>query len=346
MKTRSLATIAAISAALVSPLFGQAGTAFTNFVRQVQLPTGVERDLSVAATGAAQSPLAINPGGARFELWTVKNTNPPTSYLLDSKYVGTYVPIGQIRVYSEDPYTTIPRTRADRPFYVERTVSGLLTGDPDAPEASLSVNFLRHVQSYGAGGTGVNLNRSLATLLGEVSVIQNGVQTITYAVNAVPGANRAKVRGEERFSIFSLEDYQAPESQLSSQFIQIWPVADGAIAGITNNQSIRFALPNVTLTANDVYPNSHTYAQVYKGAPALGKTGYIVPGSSKLINDTIPHNLTLPLSGYDSVFDEGGDGQWTMELVTETPFGVDRLAYVSFSLDRTIQMNGSVTTQD
>jgi hypothetical protein len=35
-----------------------------------------------------------------------------------------------------------------------------------------------------------------------------------------------------------------------------------------------------------------------------------------------------------------------MELLTVTPFGVDRLDYVSFTLDRTIQFNGSVTTQE
>jgi hypothetical protein len=50
----------------------------------------------------------------------------------------------------------------------------------------------------------------------------------------------------------------------------------------------------------------------------------------------------LTLSNYEGVFDE--DGQWTMELVTETPFGLERLQHVTFHLDRTIQMNSSVTT--
>jgi hypothetical protein len=33
-----------------------------------------------------------------------------------------------------------------------------------------------------------------------------------------------------------------------------------------------------------------------------------------------------------------------MEILTTTPFGTDRLSHVSFSLDRTIQVNGSFTT--
>jgi hypothetical protein len=69
-----------------------------------------------------------------------------------------------------------------------------------------------------------------------------------------------------------------------------------------------------------------------------------VPGSALVVNDSVPQNkiLTLKDSDYNSVFD--ADGLWTMELLTKTPFGIDRLAYVSFSLDRTMKVNGSFTT--
>lgn len=338
MKPRLL--LAAFALLLTTGAKAQNGSTFTNFIRQVQLPTGVEWDMGVAVTGESLSPLSIDPGGARFELWTVK-ASPLTSYLLDSRYVGTYVPLAQVAIRTEDPYTIIPRTRADRPFYVDISISGLLS-DAGAPAASKSIKFLHHVQSYGAAGNGIGLDRSLATLDSQVMMDQNGTQTLSYAVNSVPGANRAKIRGEERFSFFSLADYQAAESQLASSFVQIWPVADGSLAGIAANQMIRFSLPAVTVTLNDLYPSSHTYAQVYKGAPRLGVTGTIVPGSSLLINDAVPVSRVLTLTNYDGVFDE--DGQWTMELVTETPFGLERMHYVTFHLDRTIQMNSSVTT--
>lgn len=339
MKFRLL--FAALSLLLPQSLLAQNGSTFTNLIRQVQLPDGPDWDVGVAATGEVLSPLAIDPGGARFELWTIK-ASPLTEYLLDSRYVGTYVPLGNVVVRSEDPYATIPRTRADRPFYVDLKISELLEDDPSAPDAARNMKFLRHVQSYGTG-TGIGINRDLATLHSQVMMTKNGTQTLTYVINEVPGANRAKIRGEERFTLFSLPDYQVPEgSQLASQFIQIWPVADGNLVGIANNQMIRFSLPAVTVTLNDLYPDSHTYAQVYKGAPQLGVTGTIVPGSSLLINDTIPVSRVLTLTGYDAVFDE--DGQWTMELLTETPFGLERMHYVTFHLDRTIQMNSSVTT--
>ena len=315
---------------------------YTNFIRQVQMPSAVQWDATVAAAGSQLSSLAIDPGGARFELWTVKSS-PLTSYLLDTKYVGTYVPQATVVIRSEDPYPTIPRTRADRPFYVDVTMAGLLNGATD-PTASKSATLLHYVQSYGTGGTGVNLDRTQATLLTQASLATNGLQTLTYTVNAVPGSVRTKVRGEERFSVFSVADYQAPASQLASQFIQIWPVADGSMAGITQGMLIRFTVPLLTLTLNDLYPNSTTYAQVYKGNPALGTTGTIVPGSALVISDTAPQSRVLTVQSYDSVFPD--DGHWTMELLTVTPFGIDRLAYVSFDIQRIITMNTNFSTAE
>lgn len=318
----------------------QNGTTYVNFIRQVQFPSGVQWDATIAASGEQLSNLAIDPGGARFELWTVQST-PLASYILDSRYVGTYIPMAEVTLRSEDGSSTIPRTRADRPFYVDVTIEGLHEGESE-PEASKKVRFLRHVQSYGANGTGIGIDRTLATLVNQSIIKDNGSTTLTYLINAVPGANRAKVRGEERFSIFSLEDYQAPASQLASRFIQIWPVADGTISGIVNDQFIRYSLPQLTLTLNDLYPNSTTYAQVYKGNPSLGTYGTIVPGSALVIQESVPQNRVLTLKNYESVFDS--DGRWTMEIVTKTPFGTDRLAYVSFDIDRTMKLNTNMST--
>ena len=107
----------------------------------------------------------------------------------------------------------------------------------------------------------------------------------------------------------------------------------------------------MTLTFNDLYPGSRTYAQVYKGEQQLGKTGAIVPGSSFTNTQDFPVNPILSLTNYDSVFDS--DGRWTMELITVTPFGIermrtpppgDKIAYVTFDLDRNMKVNGSFTT--
>lgn len=343
MKTK--ASIILIAAALSCVSQGQTNNpGYTNFIRQVQLPdVGVQRDASVDAAGQQESPLEINPGGARFELHTVR-TSPLQSYLLDTRYVGAYVPIGQVVIRTEDVNSPTPRTRADRPFYVDVTVSGLLSGATD-PDASKSVKLLRHTQSYGTGSeaTGIGIDRSQATLVSQVTVSQNGKQTLTYALTGIAGANRAKIRGEERFSVFSQADYQAPSSQLAAQTVQIWPVADGTLSGITSGQTVGFTAPTLTIAVNDIYPEARVYAQVYKGARRDdGFVGTVVPGSAVVINESVPQNKLLAVSKWDSILTE--DGTWTMELLTSTVFGIDRLGWVSFNVDRTISVNGSVTT--
>jgi hypothetical protein len=317
-------------------------TNFQNFVRQVQLPDNTVWNVPVDAAGEDLSPLAINPGGARFELHTV-SSDPFVGYLLDTKYVSAYTPVAEVQIRTEDPYETVPRTRADRPFYVDITTNGLLNGDSD-PEASKRVKILHHVQSYGPGGDGSGVDRTQASLIGQGFLESNGTFRMTYAVNSVPGGDRTKVRGEERFSVFSLADYQSPESHLDSLFVQIWPVADGTLSGITPGQLIRFQAPTVTISVNDIYPDAEIYAQVYPGNESLGTVGVVVPGSALIIKEAVPQNRILTLEGWDDVMTS--DGVWTMELLTSTPFGIDRLAHVTFTVDRTISVNGSVTTID
>lgn len=237
-----------------------------------------------------------------------------------------------VTIRTEDPYPYLPRTRADRPFQVDVTVQGLLS-DPKLPDSAKSVNLLRHVQSYGATGTGVGIDRFQATLLSQSNIAQTGTQTLSFAVNAVPGTDRAKVRGEERFSAFTLTDDQNPDFLIASQTVQIWPVADGAITGISPNQTIGPNVPALTITLNDLYPSSKTWAQVYKGASSSTTTGRIVPGSSFTVNTAVPQNRTATIGNYLYVFDS--DGLWTMDLLTKTPFGTDRLSTISFNVQGT-----------
>jgi len=320
---------------------GQAGNLYTNFIRQVQLPSGVQWDASVASAGEQRSALAIDPGGARFELWTVKTT-PLTSYLLDTRYISAYIPAADVKITTEDPYPVVPRTRADRPFSVEIQISGLLSGS-NVPDPSKSVKLLRHVQSYGTG-VGAEIDRSQAILLTQAMVSNNGKLNLEYEVTEIPGSNRSKVRGEERFSIYSLADYQAPESQLGQRYVQIWPVADGRIEGIEPDKVYRHRLPAVNVTVNDLYPDSRTYVQVYPGEPRLGEEGTIIPGSALILNETVPQSRVLTLQGYEAAFQT--DGRWTMELLTVTPFGIDRLSHVSFSIRRSIRVNSTLSTME
>lgn len=341
MKTPLMRTLSCL-ALLTGGLAAQT-TGFTNFIRQVQAPSGVQLDVSVAATGAQQSSLAVESGGARFELWTVKSS-PLTNYLLDTKFVGAYIPVASVNIRSGDPYPTIPRTRADQKFWVDVGVGGM-TEDLSAPDAAKKVQLLRHVQSYGTTGIGLNLDRTQATLLTTSYLTSNGTQTFEYALTSVPGADRSKVRGEERFTVFSLADTLSPQSQLASKYIQVWPVATGDIGGIVEGQLIRTKMPSLTCNVTDVYPGGTIYTQVYQGGAVLGTVGDR-PSAQWRNSENYPQNKTLTLSSDDLDSPLRGDGTWTLELLTETPFGIDRLAKVTFTLKRSIKVNAAVTTME
>lgn len=316
---------------------------YTFFIRQIQLQdTGdLEWDMDVAQEGSDQSALPINPYGARFELHTVRSS-PLTSYLLDTTYVNSYIPVATVEIVSGDPYEVIPRTRADQDFDVIINVAGL-SSDPDAPDAAKSVKLLRHVQAYPEGEYGQNINRSLATLLTpQASIDAVGEHVLEYDVTSIPGGDRSKVSGEERFSVFSLADYQAPESQLDSAFIQIWPVASSSIEGISSSTIVKSQAPELSLILEDLYPDSYTYAQVYQGPEQRGTEGDIVPGSALLVDAAVPRDEVLTIETWDEVIVE--DGIWTMEILTVTPFGVDRLSHVTFNVERTIRVNGAITS--
>ena len=336
MKTSLLLAITAVLASAgISPLLAEAG--YTNFVRQVQLGTKVQWDVVVPSKGTSVSPLAVDALGTRFELWTVKSGDPPVSYLLDNSFVGTFSPEGSVAIATEDKKASPPRTRADRPFDISIEVRGLLNG-ADVPDGAKALKLLRHVQSYGTKGTGSNIDRGQATLLSQTLLTTNGTIPLSYDLTSIPGGDRTKIRGEERFSLYTVDTNE----QLASKTVQIWPVADGGISGLTDGTTIRMKMPPLTVSLNDLYPESNTYVQVYKGAPALGTSGRIVPGSSLVVRQNVPEDRVLLLEDYDAVFDD--DGKWTMELLTTTPFGTDRLAYLSFTIDRTITVNGTVTT--
>ncbi|MFT4175346.1 MAG: hypothetical protein QM627_01705 [Luteolibacter sp.] len=327
-------------------LAGAYADTYTNFIRQVQLPSNLVWDMTVPASGARQSELEITSGGARFELHAV-NSSTMEAHVLDAKYVGAYVPIAQIRVHSEDPYAVIPRTRAGRPFYVEITITGLLSGADD-PVAAKQVTFLHHAQSYGEGGTGVNLDRTQATLISQETITTNlDARTRTYLYSVVPSANVAKVRGEERFSVFTIQDtrqdYSVPPSQLASQYIQIWPVPEGTVTGLTQNAKYKDLIPAVTFNVKDIYPGSQIYAQAYPGDVSDNPANPIEVGAANASVYSIPTDTTFTNSNLGAHLPK--DGRWTVELVSSSPFGLERLDAVTFEVDRTISVRGMVHSE-
>ena len=117
-------------------------------------------------------------------------------------------------------------------------------------------------------------------------------------------------------------------------------MAEATLSGYDSNEHYD-NVPPLTIDLIDLYPSSTTYLRVYPGPPSPDPTNAVTVNSSYVvIEDSIPQDRTLLLTNMDRYFVV--EGLHTMELLHETPFGVDIISSGAISVDRTVKVNGSV----
>lgn len=382
-----------LSPVILATMVADAQTAvtWTNRIAQTTLPNGPTTYLPgvIGATGDQFATISVaeSQPGLKFQLFTVpSNLDQNQPYLLQTTSVGVF-PTGRLEIDTEDPYNKEPdtedspnvsyenptfasagimprtnpngvgrRTRADRPFRVYSSTEGILTGPTDPIEAK-SINFYRLIKVGAAGSVSPPQPGVSEVGTPQSPITSPGVRE-HFPSPANLGSTPRKYIGVEQFSLWSLAenpDPNLPGQKLGSVKVEIYPLSDGTISGVAMNDTVRFAMPSLTFNYRDVYPgptNSAVYAQIYKG-DRRNAVGVIVPGSHK-------NNSSLSLGNYTETSNSGdldrvidSDGRWTIELLSETPFGVERMltpsgqpAYVTFTVDRTIEVNGSFTTTE
>lgn len=315
---------------------GAQTTGYTNFVRQNQQGLGVVWDMPVAATGSATSALALESGGALFQLWTIE-TKTAKDHLLDQKLVGAYLPTADIRVTTLDPNGRVPRTRVDQPFTIEINVTGLLTG-AGLPQSSTSVLLERHLGAYPEDQTIFDPEQVVSGQpYSSAYISSNGKTVLSFPVSSLTASDPTKATGEEHFVIHALSDGTLTQTQLASAHVQVWPVASGEIKGIKNGDKLRFKTPPLELLLNDLYPTSDTYLMLYQGTQVNGAEGKLVKAFPLPDRDTSESHV-LSVSELDACIEE--DGSYTLALFSDTVYGREFLCDpVTFSINRTIQVN-------
>ncbi len=317
-----------------------AGEGFVNFIRQQQKTTGVVWSMPVVPVGNGPSQLPLEQDGALFQLWTIEQATAK-DHLLDQKLVGAYLPSAAITIRTLDPYSAVPRTRADQPFTVTFNVSGLLSG-AGLPEASTRVLLEHHLANYKGAQKSIPAAQAISgDPFSSGYLIANGTSEQTFAVTNLKAADATLATGEEHFVIHALEDDSAEQTQLATAHVQVWPVASGAIQGISTGERVRFHAPVLTVNLTDLYPRSNTWIQVYKGEPKLNTAGTQVTGSVLILDQDRSDSRMLTVSDYDTALTD--DGTYTMELLTETPFGIDRLHHVTFVVDRKLEIRSQLS---
>ena len=350
-----------LSLALLTPslLFAEADK-----VRQIQTENGftVSYDMPIYDDQGTVTSSPLDSDYSVFQLWATESitgsngqtTDSPVK--LDEKTVGTFIPSVSIQFESEDDFSP-PRTRADRPYGLTVRIAGL-SSDPEAPAYAKSVEASRSYKIYDpatwAEYTGGNHSGEYSE---DYDFNSNGTFTDEAISQRLPSDSPTTVAGEETFTVRLDPDALAENSELANATIQIWPVASAGIAGLEEGETYQNVPLSSTLVLERMYPDSVTYAQVYPGPRNFGTVGTVIEASIRSYGvdpsgvDTptlVPQRAIIPLADMDISKALTGDGTYTMEILTVTPFNnrePELLADVTFDVDRTLSVRAQLTTE-
>lgn len=289
----------------------------------------------------------ISAWGLNLNIFLGSPTDPShLPVLLAEKTVGTYMPEAVIALTSEDPHYP-PRVRADRPYQAAFRIGKLAPPDQQLPASaprvvSLEQSYkLYHPTLFLPAGNGAGEGRYSTGL--ELSL--NGTFGLSPVYQQLPGNLATQSTGEETFSAYVKTGTNGERARVGSATIQVWPVARAEIRNIPASARYQDVPSNIQLSLVNLYPDSVTYARIYSGPQRLGAEASII-ASTVLSYDTYsPQTAVVPVNGLDPFLE--ADGLYTIEVVTVTPFNnrqPERLAWTSFTIDRTIEVNASVTT--
>lgn len=332
------------------------------WVRQTDLATGQIYDTPIVGSGGNYTaPVRVNETGSLYELFARGTAWDNNIYLLDTKLIGTYNPEVEISLTSEDSYvrgtpnsaTCVRRTRADRPFSVKIDVKGLVENSTSTAERTVYLAIHgRNYDSQSFSGLGQD------PYLLEEANLENGSYTFSPLYHHLTSPSLTSGNGEETFTVVRYASYKVPDTILVQPKMEIWPVASASISNIEAKQLFIDRIPAVVVSLSNLYPDSRTYVQIYKGQQVLGTSGTIVASTERKFGRfynpeqteepaNVPQNLSISVNDLSNYTAE--DGIYTVEVLTHTPFfnrTAERLYHVTFEVDRIISTRGQISTTE
>jgi len=348
-----------------------------NMLRQLDLDTGIVMDIySNLDVGSILAGMPITGSGAIFELWADVNG---VMTLLDIRGIGPYMPTATFLVTSQDPWQRtvmdpvsgtlvardIFRTRADIAFSVQATAGGLST-DPLLPMAARAVSL----EIYGQNGDPVTYELGAEYALSDVSLAAAAPSyTWTGLSQLTPFSDPEKEIGQQHFSMWTYADGTMPSWQVGRATVIIWPMASGTFNQVRDNasgqidsfdsdQTFDGEVRDILVNYVDLYPESNTYVQMYKGPQVTGAVGmpitvtsldlaglgYDVPQNSQ------PQGIKIRNVDLEEVINIGGNGLYTLEIITgNLPWinggAYESVAYINFTVTRSVNIRVQIGTK-
>ncbi len=339
MKTPIIPSVI-FSMSLAGMTFGQQEPVWQAKLIQRNIEVSGTFQSSIDLKGNQVSKAPIPKGGSEFTLWAFQQAADGSiqEELIDTEIVGSYLPEGTLTITTPDPYRAgIPRTRIDQGFTVTYDVGGLQS-DLSAPEAARKV-LLDHKLNLTEGdpitGTpGPDLDFK------QVFISENGASDLVFNQTNLPYTDSYNDSGIETFTLLALPDGDVARIQLDQAQVQIWPLADVSFSGIPQGGAVKI-VPDVLINLENLYPTSDTWVQFYYGPHEPGTIGTRINGASvQLVDNAVPDNRVIKLTTLDNLLLQ--DGVWTLEVLTQTPFGTESLGSAPISIDRNLVLNGSL----
>jgi hypothetical protein len=190
----------------------------------------------------------------------------------------------------------------------------------------------------------------------EESNLENGLYSLGPIYHQLTSPSISSGNGEQSFVIVRYGNYNVPDTIIVQPKIEVWPVSSANVSVITEGQTFIDRIPTLVFTYNDLYPDSYTYVQIYKGSQNLGTVGKIVNGTEARFGahynpdqaeapTNVPQSMTVTVNDLSNYASE--DGIYTLEVITHTPFfgrTSERLFHVTFEVDRVISSRGQMST--
>ncbi|MGJ8724644.1 MAG: hypothetical protein ACSHYB_08815 [Roseibacillus sp.] len=328
---------------------------------QHQLATGGTHETFVAAEGQGLSAAPVPEGGSEFILRAVRQTDSGMEeVIIDRETVGSYMPSGELTITTEDPYSgPIPRTRIDRGFTLAYEVDGIVqeSASSDVPLAARQVLLDHEVANYDVGTIqtpllGAVISVVVEDVFGELlpavnfdqrMITSNGLQNLSFSASNIAGDNVYQDAGVETFRLYALPDGEIAQLQLDEVKVQVWPMTEAEMTGVEMHETYT-TIPEIAVELSNLYPDSTTWVQLYLGEHEPGTEGEMVNESTIVVEDVLPRSTRLVFRDLPQYFTE--NGLWTLEVLTETPFGIEILDYttldVALDVDKdTIKVRGS-----
>ncbi|WP_346188078.1 hypothetical protein [Rubritalea halochordaticola] len=169
---------------------------------------------------------------------------------------------------------------------------------------------------------------------------------------------------------------QADWQIIDEEKVQVWPIADASLLAKLADEPFILSgrtlnkFPSLIVDLIDLYPTSKTYVRIYKGPAVENYTGEQIILQEVIANDYDPTNFntvtpqreTQIIAAESWNHSELEDGQYTVEIITETPFteqimdaegqpvGITtrklRLIHSTFTLKRTVEYFGNATDSE